>query len=105
MQIIITCGFQAIERAVYGKNLSKGEIFDSDFREMLAPQNNNLYKLLLYFRFGTFLVSFLRFGDIKTYLKRNYTKNVTFYLPRPFHFLSYQSNRLLRRSDLHSKNF
>jgi hypothetical protein len=27
----------------------------------------------------------------------NYTKdNVTFYLPRPFHFLSYQSNRLLR---------
>jgi hypothetical protein len=31
--------------------------------------------------------------------------NVTFYLPRPFHFLSYQSNRLLRRSDLHSKNF
>jgi hypothetical protein len=34
----------------------------------------------------------------------NYTKdNVTFYLPRPFHFLSYQSNRLLRRSDLHSK--
>jgi hypothetical protein len=35
-----------------------------------------------------------------------YTKdNVTFYLPRPFHFLSYQSNRLLRRSDLHSKNF
>jgi hypothetical protein len=36
----------------------------------------------------------------------DYTKdNVTFYLPRPFHFLSYQSNRLLRRSDLHSKNF
>jgi hypothetical protein len=36
----------------------------------------------------------------------NYTKdNVTFYLPRPFRFLSYQSNRLLRRSDLHSKNF
>jgi hypothetical protein len=36
----------------------------------------------------------------------NYTKdNVTFYLPRPFHFLSYQSNRLLRRSDLHSKHF
>jgi hypothetical protein len=35
-----------------------------------------------------------------------YTKdNVTFYLPRPFHFRSYQSNRLLRRSDLHSKNF
>jgi hypothetical protein len=31
----------------------------------------------------------------------SYTKdNVTFYLPRPFHFLSYQSNRLLRRSDL-----
>jgi hypothetical protein len=29
--------------------------------------------------------------------------NVTFYLPRPFHFLSYQSNRLLRRSDLHRK--
>jgi hypothetical protein len=56
MQIIITCGFQSIERAVYEKNLSKGEIFDSDFREMLAPQNSNLYKLLLYFRFGTFLV-------------------------------------------------
>jgi hypothetical protein len=34
-----------------------------------------------------------------------YTKNnVTFYLPRPLHFLSYQSNRLLRRSDLHRKN-
>jgi hypothetical protein len=31
--------------------------------------------------------------------------NVTFYLPRPLHFLSYQSNRLLIRSDLHSKNF
>jgi hypothetical protein len=30
-----------------------------------------------------------------------YTKdNVTFYLPRPLHFLSYQSNWLLRRSDL-----
>jgi hypothetical protein len=38
--------------------------------------------------------------------QRYYAKdNVTFYLPRPFHFLSYQSNRLLRRSDLHSKNF
>jgi hypothetical protein len=35
-----------------------------------------------------------------------YTKdNVTFYLPRPLHFLSYQSNRLLRRSDLHRKKF
>jgi hypothetical protein len=35
-----------------------------------------------------------------------YTKdNVTFYLPRPFHFLGYQSKRLLRRSDLHSKHF
>jgi hypothetical protein len=34
-----------------------------------------------------------------------YTKdNVAFYLPRPLHFLSYQSNRLLRRSDLHRKN-
>jgi hypothetical protein len=29
--------------------------------------------------------------------------NVTFYLPRPLHFLSYQSNKLLRRSDLHRK--
>jgi hypothetical protein len=36
--------------------------------------------------------------------KNIYTKgNVTFYLPRPLHFLSYQSNRLLRRSDLHRK--
>jgi hypothetical protein len=29
--------------------------------------------------------------------------NVTFYLPRSLHFLSYQSNRFLRRSDLHRK--
>jgi hypothetical protein len=27
---IITCGFQSIERAVYGKKLSKGKIFDSE---------------------------------------------------------------------------
>jgi hypothetical protein len=31
---------------------------------------------------------------------RRTTDNVTFYLARPLHFLSYQLNRLLRRSDL-----
>jgi hypothetical protein len=45
-------------------------------------------------------------GNVISLIRLDYTKdNVTFYLPRPFHFLSYQSNRLLRRSDLHSKHF
>jgi hypothetical protein len=33
------------------KNLPKGKIFDSEFREILAPQNSNVYKLLLYFKY------------------------------------------------------
>jgi hypothetical protein len=38
--------------------------------------------------------------------RNSYNKdNVTFYLPLPLHFLSYQSNRLLRRSDLHRNKF
>jgi hypothetical protein len=47
-----------------------------------------------------------KWNDTSGLPNENNTKdNVPFYLPRLLHFLSYQSNRLLRRSDLHRKKF
>jgi hypothetical protein len=57
---IITCGFQSMDTSSLKVKFSIQNVFTvifeicgckNQFREMLGPQNSNLYKLLLYFKY------------------------------------------------------